>query len=498
MGLLLMMGGPDTPDPRSLFSNNEAGLALDVETAYRRGWVYQDSAGATVAAAAGDPVGLILDTAKGGLDNLGPELLANTGFSTDTVWSKSGTTISGGTANWTSAAGSSSVSQSAILTVGKFYLVCCDLVSWSSGAIRFRDGTTDAIFPNSSTLGKKQLIFRATNTSAQFIVFDASATLSIDNCSVREIPGNHAYQTTSGSRPALARTPDGGRRNLLTGTDAMATQSLTVLAVQHTLSFQGTGTVTLSGASTSGPLVGTGAANIVSLTFTPTAGSLTLTVTGTVQLAQLETAAARTTYQKVGLTSDVTEAGKRDCWGLLFDGSDDSLQTASVNFSATDKMTVMAGVRKNSDAARGMLVELSASLGANTGTFLIAGPDFAVATDRWAAYIRGDGANQSYVETSAAYAAPVTNVLTMTGDLSLSVSEAVLRINSAVRGSTTVGDAGGGNFGTYPLYIGSRAGSSVRLDGLIYTLIIRGATTPTGTIADFERNLLARRCGVTF
>jgi hypothetical protein len=143
-----------------------------------------------------------------------------------------------------------------------------------------------------------------------------------------------------------------------------------------------------------------------------------------------------------------------------------------------------------------MLVELSASVGSNTGTFLIAGPDFTVATDRWATYIRGDGANQSYIETNAAYAAPVANVLTMTGDLSLSVSEAVLRINSAVRGSTTAGDAGGGNFGTYPLYIGSRAGSSVRFNGILYTLIIRGATTPTGTIADFEKNLLARRAGL--
>jgi hypothetical protein len=161
-------------------------------------------------------------------------------------------------------------------------------------------------------------------------------------------------------------------------------------------------------------------------------------------------------------------------------------------------MTVMTGVRKNSDATRGMLVELSASLGANTGTFLIAGPDFTVATDRWAAYIRGDGANQSYIETNAAYAAPVTNVLTVTGDLSLSVSEAVLRIDSALRGSTTAGDSGGGNFGNYPLYIGSRAGTANRFNGIIYTLIIRGATTPTGTIANFERNLLARRCGVTF
>lgn len=75
--------------------------------------------------------------------------------------------------------------------------------------------------------------------------------------------------------------------SLLNGTP-LSTQSVTVTAAAHTLSFYGTGTVTLSGASTAGPLVGTGALNLVSLTFTPTAGSLTVTVSGTVKWANLE------------------------------------------------------------------------------------------------------------------------------------------------------------------------------------------------------------------
>jgi hypothetical protein len=90
------------------------------------------------------------------------------------------------------------------------------------------------------------------------------------------------------------------RRNLLVGTDTLATQSVTVTAVAHTLSFTGTGTVTLSGASTAGPLVGTGAANRVSLTFTPSAAALTLTVSGSVTLAQLEIGDEATAYQRVG------------------------------------------------------------------------------------------------------------------------------------------------------------------------------------------------------
>jgi hypothetical protein len=79
------------------------------------------------------------------------------------------------------------------------------------------------------------------------------------------------------------------RTNLLLNSATLGTQSVAVTAQAYTLSFYGTGTVTLSGASTAGPLVGTGAfPTRVSLTFTPTAGTLNCTVTGTVQNAQLE------------------------------------------------------------------------------------------------------------------------------------------------------------------------------------------------------------------
>lgn len=88
--------------------------------------------------------------------------------------------------------------------------------------------------------------------------------------------------------------------NMLLNTDTLATQSVTVTAVAHTLSFYGTGTITLSGASTAGPLVGTGASDRVSLTFTPSAGSLTLTVSGSVTQAQLVLGSSQLGYGEVG------------------------------------------------------------------------------------------------------------------------------------------------------------------------------------------------------
>jgi hypothetical protein len=104
-------------------------------------------------------------------------------------------------------------------------------------------------------------------------------------------------------------TNGSSRRNLLVATATLSTQSVTVTAVAHTLSFTGTGTVTLTGASIAGPLIGTGASNRVSLTFTPTAGSLTLTVLGSVTLAQLEIGSTATAYQPITTSWSATLAG---------------------------------------------------------------------------------------------------------------------------------------------------------------------------------------------
>jgi len=83
------------------------------------------------------------------------------------------------------------------------------------------------------------------------------------------------------------------RANLIVNPAIVATQNCTVAASQYTLSFFGTGSITLSGTHVA-VLNGTGADDVVSLTFTPTAGTLTLTVAGTATDGNLELGGFRT------------------------------------------------------------------------------------------------------------------------------------------------------------------------------------------------------------
>jgi hypothetical protein len=120
--------------------------------------------------------------------------------------------------------------------------------------------------------------------------FDANGVLQSAPAGVARFDHNPETGESLGLLMEEART------NLLLNSATLSTQSATVTATSTTLSFYGTGTVTLTGVSTAGPLVGTGASNRVSLTFTPTAGSLTLTVSGSVTNAQLEAGSYPTSY----------------------------------------------------------------------------------------------------------------------------------------------------------------------------------------------------------
>ena len=106
--------------------------------------------------------------------------------------------------------------------------------------------------------------------------------------------------------PRIDHDPVTGRRkglmfelaatNLFLNSDSPTTQSISVTSQEYSLSFYGTGTITLSGASSAGPLVGAGENSKVEMQFTPSSGSLTLTLSGDVRHPQLEVGEASTSY----------------------------------------------------------------------------------------------------------------------------------------------------------------------------------------------------------
>lgn len=169
---------------------------------------------------------------------------------------------------------------------------------------------------------------------------------------------------------------------------------------------------------------------------------------------------------------------------LAFDGVDDSLSTAAINFTSTDKMTVFAGVTKLSTATFDF-AGLSPDWPTNIGTFAIG----SVSPNGWFFGLRGTGF-EYYTATS--FVAPLTSVLTASYNIggATIADEIVPRVNGTTPTLTpSGGPAGTGNFGTHVLNI-SRSASW--FNGRLFSLIVRGAASSVTEIADTELWVNAR------
>ena len=357
-------GGGLANYPRSLFSANEQGIWLDPSDFST---LFQDAAGTTPVTAVGQPVGLALDKSKGLV--LGAELLPSFDF---TNWTNAGS-VSSKTANSvTTSAGGGVYKAVPGYAAGKGYKlrlvgttsvqITVRCTSNSTGSINISVGAFDVTLNTQVTF----------NDGLIYLALAGAGTATFTSISLREIAGNHAYQTTSASRPTLQQDSNG-------------------------------------------------------------------------------------------------------LYYLSFDGTDDGMATPSIDFTGTDKMTAWAGVRKLSDAAAGIICELSADRTANNGAFSLVSsgaPSFLFASK---------GTLDS-TNTVTGNASPISRVLTGIGDIA--GDKADLRVNGSATPATT--DQGTGNYGNYPLYIGRRGGSSLPHNGRIYQLIIRGAASNVGQIAAGE------------
>ena len=184
-------------------------------------------------------------------------------------------------------------------------------------------------------------------------------------------------------------------------------------------------------------------------------------------------------YQRIAAATDYDTNGFP--FYLSFGGAQSMSTPANLDLTSTDKVTVYAGVRKLSDAAGAIVAELSVDANTNNGAFFQNFPRGSTFNEPMFAsrgtLIVNSGQN------SNAYPAPITNVLTGIGNISGDIAQQ--RINGVVFGTGTA-DQGTGNFGTYPLFIGSRNNASSFLTGYLYSLIIQGAAASATQLASTE------------
>jgi len=496
--------------PVSLFSGTDKGYIFDNNDLSS---FYLDSAGTTAATVNG-LVGLQLDKSQGLV--LGADIVTNGGFDTDSSWVKNaGWTISGGTANAATAGTSSLVQGTAAAVAGKWYRITFTVVSLTSGA-GFAPRVGAAVGATVNTAGTFTQYLLSTSTETAAIIAIGAVTGSIDNVIVRELPGNHRYQTTTGSKPILRGTPVGG--NIVTNGDFASGTGWTLGAGVNisggTLNVDGTvsqsGGIVLATPTTpfavaigrvyriEWRLVSYSSTETISIQIGGASGAarsaagtfveyLTATTTGQFNIITRGAPATRTATIDNIVIHDVSADAVTAPYALQMDGIDDFLTTASVDFTASDKMAVVMGVRKLSDAATGIAIELSAS-GA-TGSFYVGAPQGAAANYSF----RAGGSIFSSGTSASSYPSPNTSVLSGLADIS--GDSLSLRINGT-QVATSASDQGTGNFRNDILYFGRRGGASLPMNGLDFGGICVNKTLTASQLSSAER-WTAIRTGVT-
>jgi hypothetical protein len=203
-----------------------------------------------------------------------------------------------------------------------------------------------------------------------------------------------------------------------------------------------------------------------------------------VTLAQLELGSTATNYQRVTTQYDVTEAGVASVSYLYFDGGSDNMVTSTIT-PGIDKAQVFAGVRKLT-AGTGIIAEFSAGVLSNNGSFLAYND---LATIRF-----GSRGTSSLVDIAGAASVPSTKVATGLGDISGDTT--TLRLDG-FQAATSTTDQGTGNYLAYPLYLGSRAGTSLFFSGHLYSLVVRFGANLDATVISSTETFVAGKTGVT-
>src|SRR3990167_9194582 len=518
--------------------------------------LWQDPAGTLPVTGPGQTWGLLLD-AKDGLAS-GVELATNGDFSDGTTgWTAGGSptfTVSSGVATVTNSLAAESNISKAILTIGKWYEVSITRTAAVTGVGRISVG--GASFALVAGANRVLALAATVNFSVSTNSAAAGASVSIDNISVREIPGYHASQAGAPSRPLFTcrynqltnsaftgggATPTGWTRVVATGTSApFSTQPdgsvvyrqtgfvgerpffeqiltetlpvgyvkkyrLTVFAVttgsvqaQHLLNRSGSATTTVQyfkdgvACPSTEPITGPCVLEAV----------WTVTVAGSIYFRcgpgcsgpmpdafsvdfgcpDLRLAIHATTgkpYQRVTSATDMdTEGFPFYSWT---DGIDDWASTPVIPLGTmgVSALTVVDGVTKLSDAATGMVWELSTAANTTNGTMYLAAP---VSTFRYALNVRGTVAVVATTE-STSFNSPHKAVVITEGDITNDIARLTVNNGAPVLTST---DQGAGTFTDQPMYLFRRGGTSLPFGGPWH-----GSTGVKGIRTDSEKRRLS-------
>lgn len=218
-GLMAGVGGR-VWQPSMLFTNGEVGAWFDPSNLDA---LFQDNV-LTPAAAPGDPVGMILDTRLWDGKTLEelltdqPELWTNP---TPTVANNSGTTGRYDAETMTmyndgdAVIGFPRFAFNLGLTSGALYCVEGKLSGSINKLLQLRLATSGSVnnVPYNASTGEFKGLVKASSNSIQFLLSTsdnpwvaATDFLTIDELSIKEIPGNHAIQETLASKPVLQQS----------------------------------------------------------------------------------------------------------------------------------------------------------------------------------------------------------------------------------------------------------------------------------------------------
>jgi hypothetical protein len=175
--------------------------------------------------------------------------------------------------------------------------------------------------------------------------------------------------------------------------------------------------------------------------------------------------------------------GSGHCY-LAFDGVDDYLNTAAIDLTGTDKVTVFAGAYKGA-APEQILVEFSTNTGLNVGAWYITQPYNS-------ASVGSAGLGPQHLAVNLVSVGEAS-VVTLQADISAPLNS--LRING-VDGTDSTSNQGTGTYGNWPLFIGARSGPNYPFNGKIYSIIIGGAAYDAATVLAAEQ-WVADKTGVT-